>query len=399
VTTHSILSPSAASRWLACAGSVQASAPRAEGPGSFYAEEGTAAHKLLELCLRIDCEPDALQGVNIHQDFHVDDDMVQAVAHAYDYIKSWRVQHPRGKVHIECEVWWGGTLHGKFNPSVASGTADVVLVDGKLLWVMDYKHGAGKIVEVEDNPQLKLYACGAWHKYGNASTRTINLVIVQPRARHTDGPIREWATRTDTLFAWLSDVVQPAGLKALKANAPRTAGDHCRWCTAAPTCRALVDHVMEKAGTEFTEIQTEGTSDPHTLSRDELGQAMAACEMIEAWTKAVRGRVLDMLHRDQRSVPGWKLVRGRQTRQWSEDDTIPILRKCAIKFDDVKDYAPRQLLSVAEMEKLYKRNKLGKDFTKDMATFIRMSNPPIHVAPAHDPRPEYTPGSEFDPLV
>lgn len=429
INFHATLSPSAASRWLNCAGSVLAGTTT-DRKTSSYAEEGTAAHKLLELCLRLECHPEELHGVRIHEsvqtggaveipDYHVDDDMVEAVAHAYDYIRAFdakyrsnRTGHSSAKVLIERQVHWGAQGHIKLSKEVASGTADVILVAPGRLVVMDYKHGAGKVVEVEDNEQAKLYAIGAlndldlWDKVDE-----VLLVIVQPRARHEAGPIREWAISVDDLDEWAQKVVAPRAKAALKPNAKRTAGHWCRWCAAAPTCRALVDKVMEDAGTEFSVLENNGLAmappNPHDLTMEELARAQAAADLIEAWVHAVRGRVLELLL-SGRELPGWKLVQGRSTRAWDEDQMDEAARAAHEHLGDPRLYAPRVLLSPAQLEDAFKLHaRQPKELVKDararfkatFAPYIARSTPAIHVAPEHDPRPAYTPGTEFDPLL
>jgi hypothetical protein len=407
-TTHTALSPSSAARWLVCAGSVRAN--MGDGKSSHYAEEGTAAHALLEMCLRIGCEPEDLRGVNIHEEFHVDDDMIEAVGQAYDYINGWLAHHPRGQVRIERRIHWGAHAALLLDKDVASGTADVTLIDTaprtRSLVMLDYKHGAGKVVEVEANPQLMLYAVGVLCEYPDF--KDIELCVVQPRARHDHGPVRHWTTTRKALDNWVRDVVKPAAKAALKRNAPRVAGDHCRWCAAAPTCRVLVDHVMERAGTEFTTLEPR---DPHTMSTEELSRAMGAVQMIEAWCKAVYGRVLESLLAGRTAgLEEWKLVRGRSTRAWDDAGIPKVVAQAASHFKP-EQYAPRMLISVAEMEKLFKSQAKGRSKDAQAARakwlaafgklrpFIKQSDPPVHVAPHNDPRDPYVPGSEFGSLV
>jgi hypothetical protein len=405
MTTHAALSPSAADRWLVCAGSVRVNQGE-DGKSSHYAEEGTAAHALLEMCLRIGCEPEDLTGVNIHEEFHVDEVMTEAVGHAYDFINGWLAQHPKGQVRIERLIHWGAHPTLLLDKETASGTADVTLIDTtprtQSLVMLDYKHGAGKVVEVEENAQLKLYAVGVLCEY--PMFKTIDLCVVQPRARHDHGPVRIWTTTRKDLDRWVLDVVKPAAKLALKRNAPRVAGDHCRWCAAAPTCRVLLDHVMERAGTDFTALTP---TDPHTLSPDELSRAMGAVQTIEAWCKAVYGRVLESLLAGRTAgLQDWKLVQGRRTRAWDDANTTKIV-KLAHTYFQPEQYAPRVLVSVAEMERLFKAQAKGRskaaqaDRAKWVAAFgklrpyITQSDPPVHVAPRSDPRDPYTPGSEF----
>lgn len=410
MSVHAVLSPSSSDRWLNCPGSVQASAEHGTGSSNLYAEEGTAAHALLEMCLRLHNRPEEFEGMVIHKyvkpdgtvhEFTVDGDMMLAVGHAYDYITQWQAAHPKGKVMIETRVHWGAHPLLKLDKDTASGTADVILIDAtprtRALVMMDYKHGAGVMVEVEDNSQLMLYAVGTLIEHPTFDN--LELCVVQPRARHADGPIRHWAISRDKLDKWVKDTVAPACKRAMKPNGPRTAGRWCKWCSAAPTCRALLQHVMDTAGTEFDAIDTRAPQDPDTLSDDELARAMQASVIIEAWIHAVRGRVLNML-RGGAVLPGWKLVLGRSTRQWPEDDDEinALLAKVHSMLGDPKLYAPRQLLSPAQLEKVFTSQRRGPEFRAQLVQFIRRSTPDVHVAPEHDPRDEYQPGSEFSNL-
>lgn len=422
---HSVLAPSAASRWIHCPGSVRATLEQQTldaTAGSSYAHEGTAAHDLLELCLRLGCKPEELKGAVLHRytdaagkevGHEVDEDMIDAVGHAFDYITAWEAQHPKGVVHMERQVHWGAHPAVKLSKEHSSGTADVFLIDLDEfdVEVIDYKHGAGVVVHALDNDQLKLYAVGALSDVDlvPASLRTqiteVKLVIIQPRARHATGPVRTSVETVKALDKWVKDVAV-SGRQALKPNAPRNAGKWCRWCSAAPTCRALMDLVMEQAGTEFGAIDERPPTDPNTLSVAELARAMAAADMIEAWAKAVRGRVLAMLLAG-RELPGWKLVAGRSTRTWREDETGDIIRQAHDDFGDPKVYAPRVLLSVAQLETAYKdarpegvkAKERVAEFQRVYQRYIQRSTPAPHIAPTDDPRPAFIPGSEFDPLA
>ncbi len=42
------------------------------------------------------------------------------------------------------------------------GTGDCVIIADGALYVIDYKHGQGVLVDANDNPQMKLYALGAF---------------------------------------------------------------------------------------------------------------------------------------------------------------------------------------------------------------------------------------------
>lgn len=46
------------------------------------------------------------------------------------------------------------------------GTGDCVIIADGTLYVMDYKNGKGVFVNCDHNPQMMLYALGAYHAYG-----------------------------------------------------------------------------------------------------------------------------------------------------------------------------------------------------------------------------------------
>src|SRR5690606_8363890 len=135
------------------------------------------------------------------------------------------------------------------------GTGD--LVTGKVfswLRVTDYKNGKGIQVEVEDNPQLMIYALGALHKYmAEYDFDEIILEIVQPNGFHKDGPIRSAVMSPEELLQWAEDVLLPAAErsveaeKALKRGDPdfvekylKADDDWCTFCPARPRCQAVL---------------------------------------------------------------------------------------------------------------------------------------------------------------
>jgi hypothetical protein len=69
------------------------------------------------------------------------------------------------------------------------GTADAIVLKGEVLYVRDLKYGANAVVEAEDNKQLKIYALAALLTVKGA-VKYVDVGIVQPRAKHPDGPIR-----------------------------------------------------------------------------------------------------------------------------------------------------------------------------------------------------------------
>lgn len=252
VPAHAVLSCSASERWIACPGSIAASANVPEKPGNRFALEGTAAHALLEICLRLDQDPEAFIGTEIEPGFPVTEEMAGAVGVGVDWVRQTMAENPSLKLHIEIRVK-PGPLIG-LHDGECEGTADIILEDGRLCIVADYKHGQGVYVEVKDNPQIKLYCAGARERNAKPFFK-YKGVIIQPRNYANGGRmVREMNLTESELVHWLQKTVRPSAHAALKPDAPRVAGDWCRWCPGGATCRTFARRAAAVAATEFQSI-------------------------------------------------------------------------------------------------------------------------------------------------
>lgn len=252
VPAHAVLGPSAAERWIACPGSVAANAALPDRPSNRFAAEGTAAHSLLETCLRLDADPENFLGLEIEPGFVVTEEMAAAVGAAVDWVRDTMAANPSLRLHIEVRVK-PGPLIGLHNGEY-EGTADIILEDGRLCIIADYKHGSGVYVEVRDNPQLKSYAAGARERNGKPFFK-YQMVVIQPRNYSNNGRAVRMAHITETdLIHWLQKIVRPAAHAALQPDAPRAAGDHCRWCGVSGSCRVYARHAANVAATEFGSV-------------------------------------------------------------------------------------------------------------------------------------------------
>lgn len=234
MAAHSKLSASGSERWLNCPGSVKLSEGMPDPPPSKYATEGTEAHEYLEYWLY----DHIILGRDLKKKDFPNLDMYKAVKVAMDFIKT-RLTKKDFELLIETRVKLSHIHNSMF------GTADICLVkDGDVLEIWDYKHGAGKVVEVmtEDdrtqtiqyNTQLMYYAIGAAF-LNEYNFKNYVVGVIQPRAKHPLGPIRSVMITREELKNY--EKYFKRGVKEVFKPEPKLrVGPWCHWCKAQTAC-------------------------------------------------------------------------------------------------------------------------------------------------------------------
>jgi hypothetical protein len=375
-------------RWSACAGSVREAAknhtPLLSSP---YAEEGTDAHALASLCLIKGHNPGYYIGKDISPEgrrFQVDKEMADAVQVYVDAIEERYAERAGDILVVEQKFDLSAVYPGCF------GTADCVIwsPSKKRLTVADYKHGAGIPVGVKNNPQLRYYGLGALIAGGHKPD-VIELVIVQPRCDHADGPVRSEEIDALDLLDFRTDLVDYA--KATEdPNAPLVPGPHCRFCPAARECPAVAARAQEVARLEF---KPGLPYDPMKLklaldSRPILQAAIKAVDEF-AYAEAEAGRLPKEV--------GYKLVDKRATRKWANEGGAIDYLQLNYRDNVLREaFEPRSLKSPAQLEKVTGIKK------GDFDTFMSKESSGKVLVPASDNRPEAapsTPQQAFSPAV
>jgi len=346
---HSVYGPSSAERWLNCSGSIQAEAEIPELTESEFATEGSTAHHLGEICLRENKKTNSFKDCLFHEfpNNPVDQEMVDCVQEYVDYVKSLG-----GQQEYEQKVSYEEWIPGGF------GTADTIVTIGYTLHVIDLKYGKGIKKDSEKNPQGLLYALGALSErdaFQNFSK--VIITIHQPRLNH----VSSWETTPDYIYKWADQAKIQAKLCTAK-NPERTPGEsQCRWCRAKPICPALAVRTENALMKQFNELEAVNPTPPTKLRDVDLRFILNNKSMIIDWLKSVEAHVKDRVLNGE-GFDGFKIVHGRSTRKWSDEDAAE--KKLKRLLGAANAYT-KKVLSPAQAEKA-----LGKEKKNKIATLI-----------------------------
>jgi len=208
-----------------------------------------------------------------------------------------------------------------WGPMFGTNDASVILLFDHVS-VFDYKHGQGVVVEVEDNEQELYYGLGCAKELDWAFD-TLDLVIVQPRARHQDGRVRRWST-TKAYLREFEERLRLAALATEDPDAPLQAGDHCKFCKAAGVCPELRAESFRQAGVDFGEPGDEPSAyRPGAEDTDEdLEMRVRAIPLLDSFIKATQAEVLRRLKESPTGEACFgKLVRKKSNRAFRTDLT------------------------------------------------------------------------------
>ena len=385
---HSKLGASIAHRWMNCYGSVALCSGR-EDQQTVYAAQGTAAHELSEWCLRQEKDAEDFLDEEIvvgNHVFTVDQEMADAVQTYVDYVRSVYDREAGDLLLVEHRFDLSHVAGGMFG----TGVAGIYNVRTKTLRTIDYKHGKGHAVDPVNNPQLAYYGLGmiAIPSLVGIQIDKVVLAIVQPRAPHRDGPIREWETDPVHLLDFQADLAEAAA-RTQEPDAPRVPGDWCNFCPAAGICPELREVALLKAQAEFADVVAPD------LTEQELSDLLEKADLVECGIKAIRAEAFARANGGAK-IPGWKLVPKRAVRKWKDEGTVvaTLIVDHDVSSDDLWN---RQLKSPAQVEKLL--GKAGKDALADLVIKESSGNT---LARDTDPRAEARPprsaAHDFDPV-
>lgn len=313
MTGHAPYAPSAAERWLECPGSVPYCAERglASG-GSVYSREGTFAHAIAADCLNQNVEPTVFLG-RTDGEFTCDEDMAGFIRVFTAYV--------RRRAYLFRWVEHQVTLL----PGTVYGTADVIILyregNDLVLEVVDFKYGAGKYVEAEDNAQLLTYLAAALPLAAGLKITRYRVTIVQPRCY--GAPVR-----TAEIPAELIGAHRARCERAVADAQTFRAGTWCKWCPARMECDVARDAAFRVAADVFAEApQSYRAHEPRgigALTGEQIREILDGAPVFEDWIASLREYAVNALRTSPGTIPGYRLRERRGRRAWTADVT-PLL--------------------------------------------------------------------------
>jgi hypothetical protein len=386
---HSELGASAAHRWLACPGSVQAQRGRPERPAGAASVNGTICHEASEFALRGNWSADEIPDHMFAG--LVDVEPAEArrwVAYYLDLVRAMP-----GHRLVEARVDFSRWVPTGF------GTADCVVVsmEQRHVAVVDAKFGQVRVA-AEDNPQLRLYALGvrAWLADTLELTEADfagfqwECAIVQPRL--------DWiATEvvTDEALMAFAERAGKAARLALSDDAPRVPSeDACQWCAARGDCKARADATLAEVITAFGPAAVDDLDDdvdalvpPSDMAPEELARVLRAAPALTKWIADVRDHAQSVLLAGD-AVPGFKVVASRANRAWHDTQQASAALE-ATGIDNARLWK-RSFISPAEAE------KLGREAKSLVASLTYKPDGTPQVVTEGDPRPPLASAQAID---
>ena len=438
---HATNSPSVFARRKMCPGSKRLEAGLPDKDNE-YSLRGSAAHAVLEACLSEKEHVTDYRGADVvvttaegtTTTVKMEEDDIKAISAAVDYYKlraqqmEWR-QLEFFEKKLTPSLWLNrpeadcdgtgdiGLIGWEYEGVPANEAPSAQYAKRAVVESIDYKHGANP-VECENNTQLLLYAIGAcqmvdWNQWDQTTT-IVRMTIIQPRARHKDGPVRFWEITADELFAKLPEL-QAIAEATDDPNAPLVPGDHCRWCKANP-CEAVnaqnqakvqaAFSPVEQGPVDLAEVEVQMGRPPELLNPQQLAKVMDLEAFAVGWFKAVREAANHQAGLGQK-IPGYKRVHANTKRKWGEGPEVIIKKLMGLrdtrdaegkkKFAkaDVTRVVPISITDVEKQVKPYVTERQWKTFSQYI---VKPEGAPV-LAPDTDSRPEIKGAEEvFQPV-
>eukprot|EP00039_Didymoeca_costata_P030027 m.27585 g.27585 ORF g.27585 m.27585 type:complete len:527 (-) comp7910_c0_seq2:233-1813(-) len=351
------LSPSAASRWLACppSAALETQLPREES--SVYAMEGTLAHELAatEIAYYIGkITEEERQKTALDIENRLSPGLIKASQDYVDFAKDYISTYAKSPGFI-CRVEETVSISSEEWANI-TGTPDLVLVYEKCLHVVDFKSGRHIDVPVEDNEQLMLYALAVYLELKDSQEiQDIKLSVVQPRC--TDSSKESTTFPISDLKKW-ADNMKPKAQQASQGAGEFRVGRHCRFCAARMICRTRFLHQADAFANLLAQISDNAkptlTTEDISVVLDEGAKVKRAIDDVTTW--AAR-----MAQQFDTEFPGFLLTPQVPKKSYADRAKIVALLENDFKYSPVQFLREDgSLITMTQLRGLIGRNRFNE---------------------------------------
>ena len=361
MSNHAVLSASGSHRWLHCLPSARLEL-EFENKESNAAAEGTAAHALCEHKLRKALHMRSKRPVSDYNTDEMEEHSDAYVQFIMEQLEAAKQSCKDPLVLIEQRLDFSCYVPQGF------GTGDCIIIADKKLHIIDFKYGMGVLVDVVENPQMKLYSLGALEIYDSLyDIEEVSMTIFQPRREN----VSTWTISVDELNDWAENELKPKAQKAYDGEGEYLPGEWCTFCRAAVKCRARAEEKLKLAESEFKM--------PPLLTDYEIEEVLSKLSDLTKWANEIIAYATDAAINHGKEWHGFKVVEGRSVRKYKDEDAVAETAKA----NGYKDIFRQSLITLTEMQKLMGKTK----FQEILGGLIYKPSGKPTLVPASDKRP------------
>jgi hypothetical protein len=181
----------------------------------------------------------------------------------------------------------------------------------------------------------------------------IEIYIDQPRLNS----YKNWNCTVNELLEWGESIKTKAEM-AFMGFGEYHAGDWCRFCRANGVCKAQAEQQIS-AFDDFSEATNYSSA---LLTPDEMSKVLERGKDLVAWFETVKEKALETILSGT-NIPGWKVVEGRSSRIWTDQDkALEKLQASGIDRAVIYDNVPKTLTKLEKMLGTTKFKELVGDF-------------------------------------
>lgn len=314
--------------------------------GSIYAEEGTLAHaycaKKLKKFLKLSTEEEDKEIAELdklHHSGEMDEHTDAYKTIVLEKFNAARAKTADAQLLVEVKLDFSRYVPDSF------GTSDAIIIADGCMEVIDFKYGKGVEVSAVENPQMMIYALGAWDRFNfEYDIDRVKMTIVQPRLDN----LSEYEVSVGDLLDWSEKVLEPKAKEAYEGGRQEP-GDWCRFCKVKAKCAALA-------------IRCAGAWQCHPYPELISQKVMAASILpmlpaFKTWLDGIEKFTLEQALSGVK-YEGYKLVEGRSVRKITDPDAVMNLLNDK-GYDEADFLKPVELRGITDLEKLVGKKAFG----------------------------------------